>query len=722
MRLGSTLRAGLTAAAVAGCIFVTTAPLLAQAVTVGDADLGGVVTGANGPEAGVWVIAETTDLPTKLTKIVVTDGEGRYLLPELPKATYSVWVRGYGLIDSPKVKATAGRLLNLTAVVAPTPAAAAEYFPAQWWYAMLRIPDKSLFPGTGANGNGMAEALRSQMQWLAVVKSQGCGSCHQLGNKPTRSIDPKLGKFESSFAAWMHRLQVGPAAEIMIRNIGELDSQHAIRNFAEWTDRIAAGELPKSRPQRPQGIERNVVITLWDWGEPTDYLHDEIATDRRNPSVNANGKLYGATEDSTDLVPVLDPVTHTTSQVKLFTRSPVKPRGMFISQNPDFPKLPSPVWGDRPLWGSHTTPHNPMFDGKGRVWFTSRIREAATPAFCRKGSEHASAKLYPIEQAGRQLSVYDPATGKLTLIDTCFTTHHLNFAEDDNNTLWLSSGFFRAGYVGWFNTKLFDETGDGPLAQNWSPLVLDTNGNGKRDEGYVGPNAPVDPTKDKHISAGLYAIAYSPVDKTIWGTVQAFPGGVVRIIPGDDPPATVLAEFYEPPFPDYGPRGGDIDRDGVYWVSLASGHLGSFDRRKCKGPLNGPSATGKHCPEGWTLYRMPGPQFESVTDDGSAQASYYAWVDQHDTLGLGRGVPIATGNLADSLEALVNGRWVTLRLPYPMGFHAKGLDGRIDDPTAGWKGRGVWSTYAGRATWHIEGDRERPKVVKFQIRPDPLAR
>jgi hypothetical protein len=612
--------------------------------------------------------------------------------------------------------------LNLTAVVAPTPAAAAEYFPAQWWYAMLRIPDKSLFPGTGANGNGMAEALRSQMQWLAVVKSQGCGSCHQLGNKPTRAIDPKLGTFENSFAAWMHRLQVGPAAEIMIRNIGELDSQHAIRNFAEWTDRIAAGELPKSRPQRPQGIERNVVITLWDWGEPTDYLHDEIATDRRNPSVNANGKLYGATEDSTDLVPVLDPVTHTTSQVKLFTRSPVKPRGMFISQNPDFPKLPSPVWGDRPLWGSHTTPHNPMFDGKGRVWFTSRIREAATPAFCRKGSEHASAKLYPIEQAGRQLSVYDPATGKLTLIDTCFTTHHLNFAEDDNNTLWLSSGFFRAGYVGWFNTKLFDETGDGPLAQNWSPIVLDTNGNGKRDEGYVGPNAPVDPTKDKHIAAGLYAIAYNPVDKTIWGTVQAFPGGIVRIIPGGDPPATVLAEFYEPPFPGYGPRGGDIDRDGVYWVSLASGHLGSFDRRKCKGPLNGPNATGKHCPEGWTLTRMPGPQFESVTDDGSAQASYYAWVDQHDTLGLGRGVPIATGNLADSLEALVNGQWVTLRLPYPMGFHAKGLDGRIDDPNAGWKGRGVWSTYAGRATWHIEGDRERPKVVKFQIRPDPLAR
>jgi hypothetical protein len=204
--------------------------------------------------------------------------------------------------------------------------------------------------------------------------------------------------------------------------------------------------------------------------------------------------------------------------------------------------------------------------------------------------------------------------------------------------------------------------------------------------------------------------------------MQAYPGGIVRIIPGDNPPATVLAEFYEAPFPGYGPRGGDIDRNGVYWVSLASGHLGSFDRGKCKGPLNGPAATGKHCPEGWTLYPFPGPQFENVTDSGSAQASYYSWVDQHDTFGLGRNVPIATGNFTDSLEALVDGKWVTLRVPYPMGFHAKGLDGRIDDPNAGWKGKGLWSTYAGRATWHIEGDKERPKVVKFQLRPDPLAR
>src|SRR6267143_7264161 len=85
---------------------------------VGASDLGGTVTSANGPEAGVWVIAETADLPTKFGKIVVTDDRGRYLIPELPKANYSVWVRGYGLVDSPKVQATPGKILNLNAAVA----------------------------------------------------------------------------------------------------------------------------------------------------------------------------------------------------------------------------------------------------------------------------------------------------------------------------------------------------------------------------------------------------------------------------------------------------------------------------------------------------------------------------------------------------------------------------------------------------------------------------
>src|SRR5207244_3244061 len=143
-------------------------------ITVGNADLGGVVSGPNGPEAGVWVIAETSDLPTKLAKMVVTDDQGRYVLPDLPKAKYQVWVRGYGLIDSPKVDSEPGRMLNLRAVPAPNPAAAAQYYPAIYWWSMLKIPDKSEFPGTGPNGNGIPTAMRSQANWLAAIKTDGC--------------------------------------------------------------------------------------------------------------------------------------------------------------------------------------------------------------------------------------------------------------------------------------------------------------------------------------------------------------------------------------------------------------------------------------------------------------------------------------------------------------------------------------------------------------------
>jgi hypothetical protein len=724
----------LRATAIAIAAFLSEAPASvegqqAAAVTVGENGLGGVVTSAAGPEAGVWVIAETTDLPTKLVKIVVTDDHGRYLLPELPKANYDVWVRGYGLVDSRKVKSAPGTVLNLNAVEASSAAAAAQYYPAQYWYAMLQIPDKSLFPGTGVNGNGMSSSMKNQGQWLATLKTQGCNSCHQLGNLPTRTISPALGEFKTSYDAWAYRLQVGPAAEIMVRNIGELDTPLALRNFADWTDRIAAGELPRVKPQRPEGLQRNIVITMWDWGDAKTYLHDEIATDKRNPTVNAWGRIYSATEDSTDNLPVLDPKTNSVSYLKMTPRDPKTPSGSFI-QSGGFPQQPSPYWGSERIWNSQTSVHNPMFDQDGRVWLTARIRPPQTPAFCRKGSDHPSAKLFPMENAGRQAAVYDPKTEKLTHIDTCFTTHHLAFAEDGNNTLWFSAGGARAPVIGWLDTRKFLETGDEAASQGWSPFILDTNGNGKRDEGYVEPNEPVDPTKDKRILAGLYGVSYDPNDGTIWGSVLAMPGGIVHVIPGGNPPATTLSEYYEVPFNEprakvngFGPRGSDIDRKGVVWIPLASGHLASFDRKLCKGPLNGPTATGRHCPEGWTLYQFPGPQFEGLDEPGAVQSSYFTWVDQFDTLGLGKDVPMATGNLSDSLEALVGGKFVTLRVPYPMGFHAKGLDGRIDDPNAGWKGRGVWSTYAGRAPYHIEGGKgQRSKVVKFQLRPDPLAR
>jgi hypothetical protein len=341
--------------------------------------------------------------------------------------------------------------------------------------------------------------------------------------------------------------------------------------------------------------------------------------------------------------------------------------------------------------------------------------------------------------------VYDPATKQTSMIDTCFATHHLLFAEDANNTLWTSSGG-GGGVVGWLNTKMWDQTHDDQKSQGWTALVLDTNGNGKRDayaeakQGVVTApsgeslgissalNAAIDPTKDTRLNAAFYGLAIG-ADGMIWGSVLGFPGGIVRLNPGSNPPETALAEYYEVPWNNsktsvqgFSPRGMDVDRNGVAWVALGSGHLASFDRRKCKGPLNGPKATGQHCPEGWTLYPTPGPNFKNVEGSGSADSHYYDWVDQFDTLGLGKNTPIATGNSSDSLLALVNGKFVVLRVPYPLGFFAKGMDGRIDDPKAGWKGKGVWTTWGTRTPFHSEtGKGTDPKVVHFQIRPDPLA-
>ena len=498
------------------------------ALRIGAFDLGGVVTSVKGPEAGVWVIAETTDLPTRFAKIVATDDRGRYVVPELPKATYSVWVRGYGLVDSPKVKTAPGRILNLKAVVAPSPAAAAEYYPPIYWYSMLKIPDKDLFPGTGPNGNGMPESLKSQGEWLNIVKTNGCMSCHALGTKATRTIPKELGDFKTSADAWMRRITSGQAMTQMTTAIARLDSPRALGLFGDWTDRIAAGELPASQPPRPQGVERNIVITLWDWSRPTAYMHDEISTDRRNPRLNSHGKLYGAPEESTDFIPILDPVRHTASEVKHPVRDPNTPSSKAAPMNP------SPYWGEQPIWDSQTSMHNPMMDEKGRIWFTARVRPPANPDFCKKGSSHPSAKVFPLESANRHLSMYEPATGKFRLISTCFPTHHLTFAEDAGHTLWVSSGVSGPGAIGWLNRKMFEETGDEEKSQGWSPFVLDTNGNGKRDE-YVEPNQPVDPAKDKRVMVNLYSVAVSPVDGSVWGTSLGFPGHVVRVTPGSNP-------------------------------------------------------------------------------------------------------------------------------------------------------------------------------------------
>ena len=230
------------------------------------------------------MIAETSDLPTKYIKIVVTDDQGRYVLPDLPKVNYQVFVRGYGLVDSQRVPAKTGQHLDLRAVLAPDGRSAAQVYPAEYWLSLAKIPPGDLF-ATDAT--------------LAV---KNCLQCHQLGDKATREIPPatlQLGTFKSSAELWDRRVRSGPAGEFMNGVYQSLGAQRKM--FADWTDRIAAGEYPKNPPPRPGGLERNVVVTMWDWGSETAYMHDAAASDTRNPTVNANGLVFGPSQYDNEL-------------------------------------------------------------------------------------------------------------------------------------------------------------------------------------------------------------------------------------------------------------------------------------------------------------------------------------------------------------------------------------------------------------------------------------
>src|SRR3989441_8431905 len=253
MRTKQALYLGLAAFAIAvvwaGSVLELSAQQAASgAVPIDKDDIGGVVTGPNGPEAGVWVIAETTALPTRFARIVVTDDQGRYVVPDLPSARYKAWVRGYGLVDSPKVDGEPGQHVNLRAVPAPNAAAAAQYYPAIYWYSMLKIPDESRF-----GGKSNIPANIKQSDWLTVVKNRSCVGCHQLGQLATRAIPTALGEFPSSEAAWIRRVQSGQAAPLMFNPLTQVLGSVPFKYFGDWTDRIAKGELPHSKPPRPQG-------------------------------------------------------------------------------------------------------------------------------------------------------------------------------------------------------------------------------------------------------------------------------------------------------------------------------------------------------------------------------------------------------------------------------------------------------------------------------------
>ena len=706
----------------------------APQVSVDADNIGGTVTSANGPEAGVWVIAETDDLGTKFRKIVVTDDHGQYLLPQLPTANYRIWVRGYGLVDSPAVVSTPGKVLNLTAVIAPTPQAAAQYYPANYWFSLVTtIPPKSAFPMTIPPSKPLPgppdpvklthgspapprpvgpTVIKTQGEYIRAIKN--CGACHQPGVKASREISPLLaqyGTFKTSYDAWERMLSAGQLGRASMSFLERLNRENAIKMYADWGDRIAKGEVP-SAPPRPSGTAGNIVVTEWDWAVRASFLHALISTDRRNPSVNAYGPVYGG-EWSAGALAVVDPVENSKVLIPVPLPNEAE-RTKQVTWSPQRQMQPSLIFGDELVWDDPINPGPITMDGKGRVWFNVENQLSNKP-FCKAGSKNIYAKNSPREEGGKGVDVYDPKTGKFDFVYLCFESERIVFSDDKDNTLYFSVAGDPGG-IGWVNTRVWDETHDSEKSEGWCPAA-------------AGIEKP-----------GAYGVAYNPTDGSVWySDVQILPGRLIRMTRGSNPPATCTTEVYETPYDPVGDgpggnmsRGIDFDTKGVVWTPLsAEGILASFDRSKCKTIPTGKDAiTGKGCREGWSFYPVPGVAFKSdanSTPHIKVDENYYLWVDRYNSSGLGVNTVILDGQYSDSLIGFQQDTKTFVRMtsPYPLGaLFSRFFDARIDDPKAGWKGRGIYAANQARGTQLAEGygGKSPSQLFHIQVRPDPLAK
>jgi hypothetical protein len=369
-------------------------------------------------------------------------------------------------------------------------------------------------------------------------------------------------------------------------------------------------------------------------------------------------------------------------------------------------------------------------DGQGRVWLSAIVREnpAQYPAFC-TSQENKFARNYPVKRqrgAGppRQASLYDPKTDEFTSIgEVCANLDHNQLGPDD---YWY---FGSDQVVFWIDTPNFLKTKNAEASQGWCPAVVDTNGDGKITAGWTEPDQPIDPTKDHRVDIGCYQIAVDPNSKNgiMWCGDN---GRLTRIERGPNPPMSCRAEVFKPPTgvsPEIrGAAEATVDSQGVVWINWrGSQHFTSFDYRKCKVTPGPAAATGELCKDAWTVYRKGGPTYAGTNVE--ADMTYLPQVDRYDALGLGKDVPMYGTVNYDSIRALLpqTNQFVELRVPYPMGFFSRSSNARIDDPKAGWKGKGIWSSYSTYTPWHVEGvgtQGNGSKAVKFQMRPNPLAK
>ena len=640
---------------------------------VDKSSIGGVVVNSNGgkAEAGVWVIAETKSLPAPFRKIVVTDDQGRFLVPDLPEGAYEVWVRGYGLKDSERVKAVCGEQVELQVASAATPQEAAKIYPASYWTSLIQPPPMSDLPAK----------YKSQDEWLATLRN-GCNHCHELGMPQTR-IYTTAKDWDAMFLR----------AKSMHQELNGLGRDVVERMLADWGTRIAAGEVPPA-PPRPTGIERNVVVSQWDWGFPESFVHDLISTDKRNPTLYPNGKVYGVDRTGGGRLLILDPVKNTTSWLQVEPRD--KSHGYSLTKDYYHGTEEEQAYvGEDKEWMA--SPHNPMLDENGRVWMTVQIRAGGKeyyPAWTKNtivtgtndpADVDAAYNMLAARGNNMELGYYDTKTNKFVMVDTGYNTHHLQL--DWQGRIWTDGGGSAAGEL---DTKKLDLTN----LETIKATEVSASKNFLR----------IDPATKKMIPGTGYGEAVSPVDGTVWYSSPVAGGPANKVYMID--PKTDKIKDYPLPAPGRFPHGIDFSSDGNLWVSLGSGQLGRMDVK-----------TGE-----WKFWDTPGLKFKGTgKETGSTDFPYYLWIDQFNASGLGKDTVFVTGTTSDAQFIFdpKTEKFSVFRIPYPMPYYARGLDGRIDDPNAGWKGRGLWMTYSSylpRFTENRSGT-----VNHMQIRPNPLA-
>jgi streptogramin lyase len=429
-------------------------------------------------------------------------------------------------------------------------------------------------------------------------------------------------------------------------------------------------------------------VTQWQWGLWNSFVHDAISTDKRNPTLYPYGNVYGL-DMGQDFVWALDPLTNSISSYKV----PVRQVG--YNKRWDF--------GGWPVYTQVANPHNPMMDDKGHLWMTTEIRDdEIRPKWAKdvlvyqdgfgpvQIDQAASTSSAPAagpasEGAGhhRQLGYFDIKTKKFVLIDTAYGTHHLQF--DSQGRVWTS---LDATSLGMFDPSKFDPADP-----------LGTEGQAQK------MFEKIDQKTGKSVAGGGYGIIVNPVDGTVW-RANPSPGGASNKLNKFDPKTTTFTDYPLPP-PGRGPRGIDASTDGLIWFATGSGHLGRFDPKT----------------EKFTYWETPGPKIKGTgPETGSADFHYYIWVDQFNTLGMGNNMVIVNGSNSDSLLVFdpSTEKFTVLRVPYPLSFFQRGVDGRIDDPNAGWKGRGLWVPNSDDPII-FEEKVHLGYIAHIQMRPNPLA-